>query len=105
MKYGTRLKIYLKNNSEPVYNDKYIEAKINLYDTNFFGNKTLIEDEHCPFFSVIFLDSIVNVDKKQIKKNIITNIFKRMEVCSKTEKNNNTINEELKLDESDDDEC
>ena len=27
-------------NGEPVYNDKYIKIKINLYDTKFYGNKT-----------------------------------------------------------------
>ena len=53
-----------KFDSEPVYNDKYVKAKINSYDTNFYGNKTPIEDEHYTCFSVIFLDCIVNVDKK-----------------------------------------
>ena len=53
-----------KFDSEPVYNDKYIKAKINSYNTNFYGNKTPIEDEHYTCFSAIFLDSIVNVDKK-----------------------------------------
>ena len=61
-------------NSEPVYNDKYIKAKINLYDTNFYGNKIPIEGEHYTCFSVILLDYIVNIDKKISS----TNIFKRM---------------------------
>ena len=29
--------------SEPVYDDKYIKAKINLYNANVYGNKTPIE--------------------------------------------------------------
>ena len=29
-----------------MYNDKYIIAKINSYNTNFYGNKTKIEGEH-----------------------------------------------------------
>ena len=49
---------------EPVYNDKYIRAKINLHVTKFQGNKTPTEGEHYTCFSVILLDSIVNVDKK-----------------------------------------
>ena len=32
--------------SEPVYNNKYIKVKINLYNTKFYGNNTPIEDEH-----------------------------------------------------------
>ena len=54
--------------SEPVYNDKYIKAKINLYTTNFYRNITPIEGEHYSWFSVILLDSIVNVDKKHQEK-------------------------------------
>ena len=47
-----------------MYNDKYIKAKINLHDTNLCGNKTPIEGENYTCFTVILLDSIVNVDKK-----------------------------------------
>ena len=32
-------------NSEPVYNDKYIKAKISLYNVNFYGNKMPRETE------------------------------------------------------------
>ena len=42
-----------KFDSEPVYNDKYIKAKINLYHRNFYGNKTPTEVEHYACFSVI----------------------------------------------------
>ena len=47
-----------------VHNDKYIKVKINLYDKNFYGNKTPIKGEHYTCFFVILLDSFVNVDKK-----------------------------------------
>ena len=53
-----------KFDTEPVYNDKYIKAKINLHDTNFYDNKATIEDEHYASFSVILLDSVINVNKK-----------------------------------------
>ena len=35
-----------KFDSEPFCNDKYIKAKINSYNTNFYGNKTPIEGVH-----------------------------------------------------------
>ena len=50
--------------SEPVYDDKYIKAKINPYKANVYGNKTTIERELYTCFSVILLYSIVNVDQK-----------------------------------------
>ena len=50
--------------SKPVYNDKYIKAKISLYNMNFYDNKTAIEAKSYTYFSVILLDSLVNVDKK-----------------------------------------
>ena len=82
-----------------MYNDKCIKAKINLYNTNFYRNKTAIECEPCTWFSVILLDSIVNVDKKYH-----LHIFlKECKYAIKKKKIMNTINEELKLDESDDD--
>ena len=66
MKYGIKLKIHLRKklDSEPVDNDKEIKAKINLYDINFYGSKTPIERKHYTCFSVMLLDSIVNVNKK-----------------------------------------
>ena len=45
-----------------MYNHKYIEVKINLYDTNVCGNKTPIEGEHYAWFLVALLDSVVNVE-------------------------------------------
>ena len=57
-----------------MYNDKYIKAKINLDDTNFYYNKTTIEGEHYTSFFVILLDTIVNTDKKILS----TDVLKRM---------------------------
>ena len=51
--------------SEPVYNDKHIKAKINLYNVNFYGNKKPKENnESYACFSIILLDSTFNVNKK-----------------------------------------
>ena len=85
--------------SEPVYSDKYIKAKINLCDTNVYGNKTPIEDEHYTWFSVILLDSIVYVDKKYYPPIFL----KECKYAVRKKKMLNTICEELKLDEYDDD--
>ena len=57
-----------------MYNDKYIKAKINLDDTNFYHNKTTIEGEHYTSLFVILLDTIVNTDKKILS----TDVLKRM---------------------------
>ena len=79
--------------SKPVYNNKYIKAKINSYNTNFYGNKTPKTGEHHTCLSVMLLDSIVNVDKKYYPQMFL-------EQCKYAV---NAINEELNLDESDDD--
>ena len=41
---------YKKFDNEPVYNSKYIKAKIHLYDTNFYGNETPIVGERYTCF-------------------------------------------------------
>ena len=51
-------------NSEPVYNDKCITAKIILYNVNLYGNKMHRKNERYTCLSVILLDSLVNVNKK-----------------------------------------
>ena len=90
-------------NSEPVYNDKYIKTKIKIYNdkvyTNFQHNKIPKDNEYCACLSVILLDSIfVNSNKEYYPQ-----IF--LEECKhamKDRKIKNTINEDLKLSESDD---
>ena len=82
-----------------MYNNKHIKANINLHNTKFYGDKALIESEHCTCLSVILLDSIVHVDKKfhlQIFLNKCKYAIKKKKIMSK-------IHEELKLDEFDDD--
>ena len=84
---------------ELAYNDKYIKTKINLYDTNVYRNKTLIEGENYTWFSVVLLDSVVYVDKKYYSPIFL----KECKYAVRKKKMLNTICEELKLDESDDD--
>ena len=94
---GNKITNLLKKefDTELVHDNKYIKAKIKIYnnkiDTNFHGNKIPEDDECCTCLSVISLDSLVNVDKKY-----------KMQIWSKKKKRINSLNEELKLDESDD---
>ena len=53
--------------SKPVYNDKYIKAKINLCNVNLYGLNAPRESERYTRFSVLLLGSIVSVDKKYYK--------------------------------------
>ena len=86
-----------------MYNDKYIKTKIKIYHDkvykNFQNNKIPKDNEYCPCFLVILLDSIfVNSNKEHHPQ-----IF--LEECKyaiKDRKIINTINEDLKLNESDD---
>ena len=65
MKYEIKLKVELKKiNSEPVYNDKFIKTKVNLYNTPFLFKKIPKEVECYTCLSIILLDSIINVDNK-----------------------------------------
>ena len=77
-------------NSEPVYNDKYIKTEIKIYNdkiyTNFQHNKIPNDNEYCACLSVIFPQIFLEECKDAIKDRKIIN----------------TINEDLKLSESDD---
>ena len=75
-----------------------IKTKINSYNTNFYRNKREIEGEHYTHFSLILLDSINNVDKKYHPQIFL----KECKYTIKKQKIMDTINEELKLNESDD---
>ena len=88
-------------NSKPVYNDKYIETEIKIYDnrvyTN-FSNNIPKDNEYCVCLSVILLDSIfVNSDKEYYPQILL-------EECKYAiiKKIVNTIYEDLELSESDD---
>ena len=99
MKYGEKNLFGEKFDNQPVYNNKYIKTKINLYNTNFYGNKTPIQGNHYTYFSVILLYSIVNADKKYHPQ-----VFLKEGKCAiKKKKIMNAINKELKLGKSDDD--
>ena len=52
-----------KFNSKPVYNNEYINIKINSYNENFHGNKRLTKDEYYGY-SILLLESISKVENK-----------------------------------------
>lgn len=79
-----------------MYNDIYIKPKVSLYNINIYGNEVREENQHYTCISDLFLDSIVNLDKRYYPQ-----IF--LEECKytiKTKKIINTINEELVMNES-----
>ena len=45
-------------------NNKYIKARLNLYNSNVHGNKPAAENGHYFCLSIILLDSVINLDKK-----------------------------------------
>ena len=107
MKFGKKLKIVStkKFDSEPVYNEKYLKAKIKFYDgkinTKFHNNKTPKKGSQFICLSVILIDSVFRAGKnyypqvflkvckyvvkqKKIPKFIIDNI----EISSDSDKEN-----------------
>ena len=50
--------------SKPVYNYKYIKAKINLYKTNFPGNITSIIHAFLQYCYILLLMQIKNITRK-----------------------------------------
>ena len=55
-----------KFNTEPVYNDKYVTAKIKIYNnrinTKFQGNTIPEDNEYCNSLSATLSDSVVKID-------------------------------------------
>ena len=86
-----------------MYNDKYIKTKIKICNdkvhTNFQHNKIPNDNEYCACLSVILLDSIfVNSNKKYYPQIFLA----ECKDAIKDRKIVNTINEDLKLNKSDD---
>ena len=86
-----------------MYNNKYIKTKIKIFsDTVYINvqhNKIPKDNEYCACLSVIFLDSIfVNSNKEYYPQTFL----EECKYATKDRKIVNTINEDLKLNESDD---
>ena len=65
-------KLGIKFHSEPVYEYKYLKAKLRELDgvvkTNFLGNDMPKENMHYTFIACITIDSVLRIDKKIICK-------------------------------------
>ena len=85
-----------------MYNDKYIKTKRKIYNdkvyTNFQHNKIPKDNEYCVCLSVILLDPVFVDSDKEYYLQI------SLEECKYAIKDRkiNTINEDLKLNKSDD---
>ena len=61
-------KLGIEFHSEPVYEYRYLKAKIREFDgmikTNFLGNDIPKENMHYTYIACITIDSVMNIDKK-----------------------------------------
>ena len=61
-------KLSIKFHSSPVYDQKYIKAKVREFDvkieTNFLGNKKPKENMHYTYIACITIDSVMKIEKK-----------------------------------------
>ena len=62
----------IKFHSEPVYEQKYLKAKVREYDsvikTNFLGNGVPKENMHFTCIACVTIDSVMKMNKKIIRK-------------------------------------
>ena len=69
MKFGTRLRIVkIKFHSMPVYDEKYIKAKVREFNgaikTNFLGDEVPKGNMHYTCIACITIDSVMRMEKK-----------------------------------------
>ena len=61
-------KLGIKFHSEPIYEQKYLKAKVREFDgvikTNFWGNNTPKENMHYTCIACVTIDSVMRMDKK-----------------------------------------
>ena len=64
----TKNKLSIKFHSKPIYDQKYLKAKVRELDsltkTNFLSNDTPIENMHYTCIACITIDSVMRMDKK-----------------------------------------
>ena len=68
--YVIKDKLGIKFHSKPVYEYKYLKAKVREFDgvikTNFLGNDMPKENMHYICIACITIDSVMNIDKKKL---------------------------------------
>ena len=62
-------KLGIKFHSEPIYEQKYLKAKLREFDcvikSNYLGNNTPKENMHFTSIACITIDSVMRIDKKK----------------------------------------
>ena len=65
-------KLGIKFHSEPIYEQKYLKAKVREFDgvikTNFLGNDIPKENMHYTCIACVTIDSVMKTDKKNIRR-------------------------------------
>ena len=65
-------KLGIKFHREAVYDKTYVKAKVREFDgkikTNFLSNDVPKENIHCTCIACITIDSVMRIDKKNIRK-------------------------------------
>ena len=60
-------KLGIKFHSEPIYEQKYLKAKVREFDdvikTNFLGNYMSNENMHCTCIACMTIDSVMKIDQ------------------------------------------
>ena len=85
-------KLNIKFHSQPIYENKYLKAKVTEFDgnvkTNFLGNSLLKENTYYTCIACITIDSVLKINKKNypqvyleeckynLKKNTNTEIYR-----------------------------
>ena len=74
---GIKNKLSIKFHSEPIYEQKYLKAKVRESDgvikTNVLGNDTPKKNMHYACIACITTDSVMRIDKKTIRRFIQKN--------------------------------
>ena len=76
-------KLNIKFHSQPMYENKYLKAKVREFDgnigTNVLGNNLPKENTYSTCSACITVDSVIKMNKKKLS----TSLFRRMQVQSK----------------------
>ena len=75
----------MKFHSTPIYDEKYINAKVREFNsvikTNFLGDETPKENVHYTCIACITIDSVMRMEKK-----LSTSLFRKMKIQNKEDK-------------------
>ena len=79
-------KLSIKFHSMPIYDEKYIKARVREFSrvikTNFLGNEIPKESMHYTCIAYITIDSVMRMEKKELS----ASLFRRVQIQSKENK-------------------